>query len=82
MEQFAPDAWLTAPVWNWGPYYLETSEQVLDGTGAPSSTTANMADGLVDLAPFGDSVSADTQALIEQRKQEIIDGEFESSPGR
>lgn len=81
MEQFAPEAWLTAPVWSWGPYYLETSKQVLDGTWTSEQYYGNMADGLVDLAPFGDSVSADTQALIEQRKQEIIDGEFEIFAG-
>jgi basic membrane protein A and related proteins len=81
MEQFAPDAWLTAPVWNWGPYYLATSEQVLDGTWSSEQYYGDMADGLVDLAPFGGSVSADTQALIDQRKQEIIDGEFEIFAG-
>lgn len=81
MEEFAPEAWLTAPVWNWGPYYLETAKQVQDGSWTSEQYYGDMAVGLVDLAPFGESVSEDTKSLVEQRKQEIIDGEFEVFEG-
>lgn len=81
MEQFAPEAWLTAPVWNWGPYYVETAQQVIDGTWEPDQFYGDMAGGLVDLAPFGTSVPEDTQERVEQRKQEIIDGSFEIFAG-
>jgi basic membrane protein A len=39
-----------------------------------------MADGMVDIAPFGPGVSEETQALIEERKQQIIDGSFSVLP--
>jgi basic membrane protein A and related proteins len=76
MSEFAPDAWLTAPVWDWGPYYTETVEQVWDGTWEPREVYDSMADGTVGLADYGPDVDEDTQALIEERAQEIIDGTF------
>jgi basic membrane protein A and related proteins len=76
MSQFAPSAWLTAPVWNWGPFYLQRAREVLEGTWVPESYYGNMAGGMVDLAAFGDSVPQEIRDLIETRKQEIIDGTF------
>jgi basic membrane lipoprotein Med (substrate-binding protein (PBP1-ABC) superfamily) len=35
-----------------------------------------MADGMVTLGSFGDSVDADTQALIAEKAAAIIDGSF------
>ena len=41
MSRFAPEAWLTAPVWDWGPFYIAVVESVADGTWtSPTSTTA------------------------------------------
>ena len=76
MSEFAPNGWLTAATWDWGPYYLATAEAVKAGTWAPEAYYGNMADGMVNLASFGPSVSEEMQALIETRKQEIIDGSF------
>jgi basic membrane protein A and related proteins len=77
---FAPNAWLTAPVWDWAPFYLLTVQQVIDGTWVSESYYGNMADGMVGLAPFGPSVSDDTKVLIEERTAEIIDGSFAIFP--
>ena len=76
MSEFAPNGWLTAPIWDWGPYYLTTAEAVQAGTWVPEAYYGNMADGMVNLAPFGPSVSDETKALIEARMQEIIAGTF------
>ena len=76
MEQFAPEAWLTATVWNWGPYYIETAQQVIDGTWESDQYYGDTASGMVDLAPFGASVSNETAAAIEAKQAEIADGTF------
>lgn len=81
MSRFAPDAWLTAPVWDWGPYYIETAEQVLDGTWKSEQYYGDMADGLVGLAPFGPSVDAATRALIEEKAEATKDGSFKAFTG-
>lgn len=76
MSQFAPEAWLTGPVWNWGPYYIETARQVIDGTWESGQYYGNMADGLVQLAPFGESVDQATQDLINETAERIKSGDF------
>ncbi|HZJ47774.1 MAG TPA: BMP family ABC transporter substrate-binding protein, partial [Acidimicrobiia bacterium] len=80
MSEFAPNGWLTAAIWDWGPYYVKIAQAVKDGTWTPDPYYGNMADGTVALAPFGPSVSDETKALIETRKQEIIDGTFQVLP--
>ena len=81
MSQFAPDAWLTGPVWDWGPYYIETAQSVIDGTWESDQYYGNMADGLVLLAPFGESVAQETQDAITAKAQEIIAGDFQIFTG-
>jgi basic membrane protein A len=80
MTEFAPNAWLTAAIWNWGPFYLETAQQVRDGTWKPEAFYGDMAGGMVDIAPFGPSVASDIQQLILERKQQIVDGTFSVFP--
>ena len=75
-SEFAPDAWLTAPTWDWGPYYTATAEAVAGGSCPTDQYYGNMKDGMVTLASLGSSVDADTAALIEEKKQAIIDGTF------
>ena len=31
-QKFAPKSWLTAAVYNWGPYYLKRVKAAMDGT--------------------------------------------------
>jgi basic membrane protein A len=76
MTEFAPTAWLTAAIWDWGPFYITTAQQVVDGTWKSEAVYGNMADGMVALAPFGDSVDQATRDLILDREAEIKDGSF------
>ncbi|MGI9953259.1 BMP family ABC transporter substrate-binding protein [Moorellaceae bacterium AZ2] len=76
MRQFAPNASLTAPIWNWGPYYVQTVEAVKNGTWKPEQYYGTMKDGIVDLAPFNDVVPQEVRDLVEKKKQEIIEGKF------
>jgi basic membrane protein A and related proteins len=80
MSEFAPTAWLTAAIWDWGPLYVETANQVIAGTWKSDFIYGNMADGMVALAPFGESVEQATQDLILERQAEIIDGSFSVFP--
>ncbi len=80
MTEFAPSAWLTAAIWDWGPFYLQTAQEVAAGTWEPTAYYGNMADGMVSLAPYGDSVDEATRALIDERMAQIIDGSFSVFP--
>lgn len=76
VSEAAPEAWLTAPTWDWGPYYIKATKSMQSGTCLTDEYYGTMADGMVTLASFGKSVDADTQALIEEKKAAIIDGSF------
>ncbi|MEX2659555.1 MAG: BMP family ABC transporter substrate-binding protein [Acidimicrobiales bacterium] len=76
MSQFAPEAWLTAPTWDWGPYYVETVQSVIDGTWESDQYYGDMADGLVTLADVSDTVPEGVRAEIDEVKAQIIDGDF------
>ncbi|MFA5774336.1 MAG: BMP family ABC transporter substrate-binding protein [Ilumatobacteraceae bacterium] len=71
-----PDTWLTAPVWEWGPYYIKTAESLIAGTCPVDQFYGNMADGTVRLGVFGSSVSAETQATIAAAQATIVEGSF------
>jgi len=73
---FAPDNWLTATNYNWGPYYVREVKAVMDGTWKSHFYYGSMKDGLIQLAPFGQSVSASTRQTIESKKAALIDGSF------
>jgi len=81
MSAFAPNAYLTAPVWDWGPRYAEIIEAATAGTYTPGYYWGSMADGIVDLAPIADDVDADVVAAVEARKAEIIAGDFHPFSG-
>ena len=76
VAEAAPNAWLTAPTWNWAPYYIQTAKAVAGGTCPADEYYGSMADGMVTLASFGTSVDADTQKLIADKAAAIIDGSF------
>jgi len=76
VAEAAPNAWLTAPTWNWAPYYIQTAKAVAGGKCPADEYYGSMADGMVTLASFGTSVDADTQKLIADKAAAIIDGSF------
>jgi len=71
-----PDTWLTGPVWNWGPHYVELAKAVAKGECLTTPYYGTMADGMITLGVFGSSVDQETQDLIAEKAQAIIDGSF------
>lgn len=69
-----PDAFMTAPIWNWGPYYVDQVQKVIDGTWAPESYYGGMADGVVALATLTDLAPEDAQAVVDEATAQIVDG--------
>jgi basic membrane protein A len=81
MSGFAPKAHLTAPVWNWGPYYVKVVESVKNGTWKSGSAWPGLADGIVDLAPFGPMVPKELQDKVLIAKTDIISGKMKVFTG-
>ncbi len=81
MRQFAPNAFLTAPVWNWGVIYKYIATQVHNGTWKPEEIWWGMEKDVVKLAPLSDKVPADIKKLVAKQKQAIVDGKFKVFTG-
>ena len=75
-SSFAPNAWLTATVYHWGPYELTRVKAAMNGTWKTGSYYGGLKDGLVDIAPFGVAVDATTQTAISAKKAALINGSF------
>jgi basic membrane protein A len=75
-RKFAPKQWLTAAIYNWGPYYLRKTKGVMNGTWKTGFYYGTIKDGMIGLAPYGPKVSAKTKAAIAAKKRALINGSF------
>jgi basic membrane protein A and related proteins len=75
-HKFAPTQWLTAGVYDWGPYYLRKTKAAMNGTWKTGFYYGNIRDGFTDIAPFGKLVSKKTRAAIKAKRSQLIKGSF------
>jgi basic membrane protein A len=75
-RKFAPKQWLTAAIYNWGPYYLRKTKAAMNGTWKTNFYYGNLKDKMVGLAPYGPKVSAKTKAAIAKKRAALIKGSF------
>jgi basic membrane protein A and related proteins len=74
MSKFAEKAHLTAPIWNWGPYYVKEVKAVKEGTWKSERYWGGMNDGIVDLAPFGPMVPEEVKKIVAAERKVIEEG--------
>jgi basic membrane protein A len=75
-RKFAPKQWLTAAIYNWGPYYLRKTKAAMNGTWKTNFYYGNLKDKMVGLAPYGPKVTAKTKAAIAKKRAALIKGTF------
>jgi len=75
-KKFAPTSWLTAPIYNWGPYYLSRVKAAMNGTWKTGFYYGNLKDHFVGIAPYGPKVTAATKAAIAKKKAALVSGKF------
>jgi basic membrane protein A and related proteins len=73
---FAPKQWLTAAVYNWGPYYLKRVKAAMNGSWKSGFYYGTIKDGMIGLASYGPKVSAKTKRMIAAKKAAIVGGKF------
>ncbi len=76
VEEFGPDAVLTAPVWNWGIYVTDAVQKVIDGTWTPENSLMGLSEGLVGLAPLTKNCAEGTEEAILTATESILNGSF------
>jgi basic membrane protein A len=75
MAPLAPDAVLTSAIWNWGPYYIDVVESVMNGTWESEQYWGSWQDGVVDMAPIADFVPEEIRGTIEEEVARFKSGE-------
>jgi basic membrane protein A and related proteins len=80
-NSFAPNAFLTATVYNWAPYYINQVRSAMGDTWKSTFYYGSIADKMISIAPFGKSVSAAAQKAILKRQAEMKAGTFNPFTG-
>jgi basic membrane protein A and related proteins len=73
---FAPKSWLTAAVYNWGPYYLKRVKAAMNGSWKTGFYYGTINDGFTGLAPYGPSVTAKTKKAIAAKMKALKNHTF------
>lgn len=81
MSAAAPNANLTSAVWNWGPYYVEAIQSVMDGTYVSGSYWEGISAGIVDIAPLTKNAPAEAKQVVDTAKQQMIAGQLNAFQG-
>ena len=74
MKDKAPKAYMTAPIWNWGPYYVDQVKAIQQGTWKSESYWKGLETGIVDLAELTPNAPAGAKEAVEKAKKDIISG--------
>jgi len=75
-KKFAPTSWLTASIYNWGPYYLRRVKAAMDNKWKSGFYYGSIKDGFTGLAPYGPKVSKKTKRAIAKKMRQIVSGKF------
>ncbi|PKM49603.1 MAG: BMP family ABC transporter substrate-binding protein [Firmicutes bacterium HGW-Firmicutes-7] len=74
MSTMAPKAYMTAPIWNWGPYYVAQTQAVIDGTFTSHAYWEGMAEDIVRLAPLTANAPEGAAEAVDAATAKILDG--------
>ncbi|SDO31555.1 simple sugar transport system substrate-binding protein [Rhodoferax sp. OV413] len=76
MTAYGPKAHLASSVINWGPYYIKTTKDALDGKWASGKSWWGVKEGAIDIVSIAEDVPAETKAKIDEIKKGLADGSF------
>lgn len=80
-SQFAPNAHIFSVRDDWAPYYIKTTQAVMDGTWKPQDFWGGFAAEMLSLASINDNLPADVRSKIDETYNAIKSGEFKPFTG-
>ncbi|MFO1176418.1 MAG: BMP family ABC transporter substrate-binding protein [Paracoccaceae bacterium] len=81
MAQFAPKPRLSSIIDNWGPYYIERIQAIMDGKWQTQMTWYGIKEGMVLIGDISSEVPADVKAEAEKIRDTIADGSYHPFQG-
>jgi len=76
MTAYGPKAHLASAVINWAPYYIKTTQDMLDGKWTSKQSWWGVKEGAIDLVSIADDVPAEVKAKVDEVKKGLKDGSF------
>lgn len=70
--ELVPNAYITAPMWNWDDYYLNTVEQVIDGTWTNLPYWGSLSEGIVYLDKLTSLAPEGAEEKVIEIKEKIL----------
>ncbi len=70
----APKAYLTAPLFHWGTFYVNDVQSIIDGTWKSQSYWEGIKSGMVSLDKLSENCVAGTKEKVEEAQAKIVDG--------
>jgi basic membrane protein A len=77
----APDSWIGGSLYNWGPAFVTTAQDLTAGTWEPGYVYGGYADGLLGYAEFGPTVPAEAQDAVNGLIADIVAGDLDVFAG-
>ena len=77
MRGFVGDSVLVSPIWNWGAYYVDTVNAMLQGTWKTHQYWGGLKEGIVQLSDFSPKVPKDVQDMVAAKQKEILNGSWD-----
>lgn len=75
LQELAPNRWLTGVAYTWGNYYTSVVQQIRAGQWQASHVRGGIESDMLQIAPFGPSVSEETRNRIISARTDIIRGQ-------
>ncbi|MBQ8171935.1 MAG: BMP family ABC transporter substrate-binding protein [Oscillospiraceae bacterium] len=72
-----PNAYLTAAVWDWKPFYTAKILSCLQGKFVGDNYWEGIDTGMVSLAPLSDKVGDEVSEIVEEAKQRLLTGAYD-----
>ncbi|MGJ3701096.1 BMP family ABC transporter substrate-binding protein [Variovorax sp. AFSI2.2] len=77
MRKVAPDAQIVAVTHQWGGYYTQRAQALLDGSWKSGNVWGGVKDGMIRVGDFGSKVPKAVQQEVLARQQDIASGKLQ-----
>ncbi|MDE1950442.1 MAG: BMP family ABC transporter substrate-binding protein [Burkholderiales bacterium] len=81
MRKYAPKNDLTGITHHWGKYYTQVTREVMAGTWKGQLFFGGLAEGVLEMAPFGPRVTKDVADLVNAKARDIASGRLQVFAG-
>jgi len=81
LQELAPNRWLTGVAYTWGNYYTTVVQQIRSGQWQAGHVRGGIESDMLQIAPFGSSVSEEIRNRIIAARTDIIRGQLQIFQG-